>query len=1100
MSPSSKCATIDLDDRTVGIDRYEMQLYSNAVSYFGPSSSFPEPSPPSMHTTSMAQPLLGGAGSFTFPDGRMYQGEWRDLRPYGTGCMQYCNGSCYEGRFVAGMRHGKGVMKFSADGKSDEATPCTWKAGDVYDGEWLRDVRHGDCEYTWFNRESLKCRWVKGKSPEWSSKNAEIIKSAIDVEMWDLAGQDVYMLSHAVHFSHRCVYLLLWKPFECLVTTMQRLSPWLESLCMHVPDAHIVLVASHCKTNIRDEEFIALSREVETAVLAKIRELNDITRLEVDRLRELLIAAEKTKQRLQDSYSAHVRSSSEFAKKDEELLKKVALDSGYLETWAARAAASVDELPLSLRTRAAAVHDAVVQESLLCNRLQLLLGIRNGNRPDGRDACKLTLHCKSVDSVHGCGIAELRGWLYSHCRSLPFMGEMISSDWVDIANGFKHFGNSVLSRADAIALARRHMPPSISCRWSDDSIWKIIEFWSLVGRIFVYESHVVREPSTLIALLKPLLHHEPLQMMRVSGYQNLLVEASLQSSGARTELEAMLQNLKLTDEASLKLLDHLRAWKELSVEQRSSMLAFFEHSRLLCQVSQRPEVRFISSRVRAKPHLTTEAECVTAVSMYHVLYLLPLNHIGIIAHLQAEVSSAGLQFTILECQSGRDSLLLRRSGASQCSCIFSVDSFSVGVQQNARFSSLFSLLGEPFSCVLRIACTDFGMLKFASQCADKALDSCSFGSRFQCWLTVVDNATIIGGGQWIAQKWIKFRDAVSSTLNRLSLGDALQQNHHEKVIPVQSIIEMFQPRSSIFVSHAWGDGTGVFIQRLKIHMEHQTLTSLWVDQEGLNQQLETLIPSFRAALCQARVVIVALTPSYLTRPNCLRELRWALDFERAGHLKVLLLALHPAVTFDGRLQLVQDGPLKGLVFSSKEKKVKRLCPEAISLVQRLNDVHLNMLPWHELQAWRSDELKGDWEEQRRYDKNGSIKQVHLAGCQDGLVEQTVSVISDYFTCVSPRHASECVAMDDTAALLALDVPPADVPSDFINIERYPETDARVAALEVVLSRQLQPGDEAWEQDSSRISCPGCGKRFGFLNRRHHCRCKETSFSCCYVVS
>jgi hypothetical protein len=276
------------------------------------------------------------------------------------------------------------------------------------------------------------------------------------------------------------------------------------------------------------------------------------------------------------------------------------------------------------------------------------------------------------------------------------------------------------------------MPPSISCRWSDDSIWKIIEFWSLVGRIFVYESHVVREPSTLIALLKPLLHHEPLQMMRIPGYQNLLVDASLQSSATRSELEAMLQNLKLKDEVSLKLLDHLRAWKELSDEQRSSMLAFFERSRLLCQVSQRPEVRFISSRVRTKPYLTSEAEHVTAVSMYHVLYLLPLNHIGIIAHLQAEVSSAGLQFAAWDCLSGRDSLLLRRSGASQCSCMFTVDSFLVDVEQSARFRTLCGLLGESFSCVLRIACTDFGMLTFASQCADKALDSCSFGSRFQC--------------------------------------------------------------------------------------------------------------------------------------------------------------------------------------------------------------------------------------------------------------------------------------------------------------------------------------------------------------------------------
>lgn len=286
-----------------------------------------------------------------------------------------------------------------------------------------------------------------------------------------------------------------------------------------------------------------------------------------------------------------------------------------------------------------------------------------------------------------------------------------------------------------------------------------------------------------------------------------------------------------------------------------------------------------------------------------------------------------------------------------------------------------------------------------------------------------------------------------------------------------------------------GDGTGVFIQRLKTHFEHQTLTSVWVDQDGLNQQLETIIPSFRAALCQARIVLVALTPSYLTRPNCLRELRWALDFERAGHVKVLVLALHPAVTFEGRLQLVKDGALHGLVFSSKEKKVMRICPEALALVERLNDVHMNLLPWHELQAWRSDELKGDWEEHRCYDCNGTVKRVHLAGCQDGLVEQTVSVISDYLPCVSPRPVSECVAMDSTAALLAQEVPPADVPADFINIERYPESDARVAAKEVALSRQLQPGDKAWEQDSSRVACPGpaCGKRFGILNRRHHCR-------------
>jgi hypothetical protein len=196
-----------------------------------------------------------------------------------------------------------------------------------------------------------------------------------------------------------------------------------------------------------------------------------------------------------------------------------------------------------------------------------------------------------------------------------------------------------------------------------------------------------------------------------------------------------------------------------------------------------------------------------------------------------------------------------------------------------------------------------------------------------------------------------------------------------------------------------------------------------------------------------------LTPSYLTRPNCVRELRWALDFERAGKLRIVLLSLHPAVTFDGRLQLVQDGPLKGLVFSSKEKKVKRLCPEAIALVERLNDVHMNHLPWHELQAWRSDDAKSDWEERRRYVQGGIDKTVALAGCADGLVEQTVGVVKDWLACAAPQPVSECVQMDDTDVLSAADVTSADVVCSLLDLTRYPEASA--AALKIEMEEALR---------------------------------------------
>jgi hypothetical protein len=1007
MSPSFKCAPIDLDDRTVAIDRHDMRLLpvaaasSSLVLSSSPSSLFSSTAsassilPNAFFSAPTFSPALPSALLSTSSAQVTALGQHRPVGSPISPSVPFLFGSSFPGSLSALLGSSSSIASSSSVFKTLD-------------------------NHLW---------------------GAARVTPAIDVQIWDLAGQDVYTLSHAVHFSHRCMYALLWKPYEPLHTVMLRVGPWLEALCAHVPDAHVVLVASHCKTNITDAEFFALSGQVEAAAFAKVQELNELTRLEVDNLRTQLVRAEAEKQRLEDEYTALVRSTPELTLADSVFLQQ----QGHgVELFAARTAAGT-ALPRSLRTRAADVQHAISRERLLCERLQLLLGIRNGARPDDRAARELTLHCKSVDSVEGHGVAELRGWLYDHCRSLPFMGEMISSNWTAIADVFKYFGDSVLSKSNAIALVRQHLPPlKYNPLVSDDEIWSVIEFWSLVGRIFVHESQVVRDPSALIALLKPLLHHQPLQMMRIPVYQNLLVEASLQHAGTRVELGSLLNRLDSLDELSLQLLDHLSAWKDLSGEQRSSMLAFFESSRLLCRVNQRPDVRLITSRVRSKPHLTDDVDRVTAGSAYHALYLLPLNHIALIAHLQSTVCSHRLEYVNLENRSGRDSLIVNRMDDPSCACVFSVESFVAGVEHNQRFSSLCGKLGDTFSCVLRVAASDFGMFKFAATCADAAIESGSFGTRHQCWVTLTQASSSTAASS--VPRWTLFRDVTQRSqpprqqqlLCSLSLSRALACNHHEHVIPGQSIMRMFQPRSSVFVSHAWGDGTGEFIQRLKTHLEQQTLASVWVDTDGLNQQQELLIPAFRDALRQARVVVVVLTPSYLTRPNCLRELRWALDFEKAGYLRVVLLSMHPAVTFDGRLQLVQDGPLQGMVFSSKEKKVKRICPEAIALVERLNDVHMNMLPWHELQAWRSDGAKSDWEELRQYTHNGTGRTVCLAGGPDGLVEQTLDVVKEWLVCVAPRPVSECAAMDDTRALTASDVTKADDVVKVLDLARYPE--------------------------------------------------------------
>jgi hypothetical protein len=62
---------------------------------------------------------------------------------------------------------------------------------------------------------------------------------------WDFAGQELSHLSHSIHFSARCVYVLVWSPRqECnqrvrdsVDNICRCLCDWLQILSSHVPDA-----------------------------------------------------------------------------------------------------------------------------------------------------------------------------------------------------------------------------------------------------------------------------------------------------------------------------------------------------------------------------------------------------------------------------------------------------------------------------------------------------------------------------------------------------------------------------------------------------------------------------------------------------------------------------------------------------------------------------------------------------------------------------------------------------------------------------------------------------------------------------------------------
>ena len=80
---------------------------------------------------------MHGKGTFTWPTGSYYTGDWQSNKKTGKGEM-HCKGdnSTYVGDWLNDQRHGEGKMTWIKEGK--EAT---------YTGGFMEDLKHGRGEY-----------------------------------------------------------------------------------------------------------------------------------------------------------------------------------------------------------------------------------------------------------------------------------------------------------------------------------------------------------------------------------------------------------------------------------------------------------------------------------------------------------------------------------------------------------------------------------------------------------------------------------------------------------------------------------------------------------------------------------------------------------------------------------------------------------------------------------------------------------------------------------------------------------------------------------------------------------------------------------------
>lgn len=111
-----------------------------------------------------------GRAPFTYGNGDTYEGDWVNGKQHGKGIyttpnggrldadwfngdalkgtFNYANGNKYVGEFVNSKRQGKGTF--------------TWKSGDTYQGDWMNDRPQGKGTYTGADGRKYEGDWVNG--------------------------------------------------------------------------------------------------------------------------------------------------------------------------------------------------------------------------------------------------------------------------------------------------------------------------------------------------------------------------------------------------------------------------------------------------------------------------------------------------------------------------------------------------------------------------------------------------------------------------------------------------------------------------------------------------------------------------------------------------------------------------------------------------------------------------------------------------------------------------------------------------------------------------------------------------------------------------
>ena len=498
----------------------------------------------------------------------------------------------------------------------------------------------------------------------------------IHCRLWDFGGHEVFYLSHTMHFTGRCLYLLTWSPVKHvddegkfdevpIDEITAPLKKWIRILALHAPESSVVLVGTHssCATAKPFDEMQAMVRVVvsdEACAMAKHAQ-REAKQLHLTRKRieaELVLAVEGMLPLLSDHH-LHL-----LPKLEEKTVGSLISFCKQLQ--------GQEMLHSSVRRRVTDMHSIVSRYERTIERLQLLYGIRNGLPPPEVYSEELVikldvLDAFGVDSVENpASIHNLKTGLNALLRkssidlstgkskaAFPYIGEL-QPRWYNDAfkaislqsrTGEFIWGSSILSLDKACTRVAK--VPSIS-RHTRSSVESCLKFHHLLGNLFVFNDHFLRDPALLIELVKPMVHYDVSQIS----------ERFFKDGVEAVDHEGDLRTLHANAELSLGLLNCFKAWSSSSPSHRQGVedfLLFLKGCHMVCDIPGQKDKWLVSARLANQP-TPLAVEVIHKSASYNAFYLVPLNHVGFMAQFACAIRSRqpqGLAIKV-DCGSNRD--------------------------------------------------------------------------------------------------------------------------------------------------------------------------------------------------------------------------------------------------------------------------------------------------------------------------------------------------------------------------------------------------------------------------------------------------------------